>query len=178
MRVISVLFLLLSSFFLQAQSAGDVYIARYDSLAIEVLNKYEIPASLVLGIAMHESGCGTSKLCLVNHNHFGIKGRVKSSKTKSGYAYAYREFDTDEAAYLYFGEIISHKKYYSRLKGNMDYLKWLKAMKAANYAASPKWISRVDHMIKHYDLTCYDSQFQERIVADPSNTSTIPVPAK
>jgi flagellum-specific peptidoglycan hydrolase FlgJ len=178
MRVISVLFLLLSSFSLQAQSAAEAYIAKYDSLALEVSDKYKIPASLVLGLAMHESGAGTSKLCLVSHNHFGIKGRIKSSKTKSGYAYAYRKFDTDEAAYLYFGEMISKKKYYPGLKGNMDYMKWLRTMKAAHYATSSKWVSQVDSMIKRYDLTCYDSQFQEQMVVDPSNTDTIPVPAK
>jgi flagellum-specific peptidoglycan hydrolase FlgJ len=74
--------------------------------------------------------------------------------------------------------MISKKKYYSKLKGNLDYMKWLKAMKAANYAASSNWISRVDNMIKRYDLTCYDSQFQDQIVAEPQNTDTIPIPAK
>jgi|GEM_PF-146441 len=178
MRVISVLFLLLYSFSIQAQSAAEAYIARFDSLAIEVSNKYKIPASLLLGLAMHESGVGTSKLCKVNHNHFGMKGRVKSSKTKSGYTYAYRKFDSDEDAYWNFGEVLSKKKYYSKLKGNTDYMKWLKAMKAANYAASSHWISRVDNMIKRYNLTCFDSQFQEQIVAEPPNADSIPVPAK
>ena len=69
--------------------------------------KYDIPASLVLGIALQESGAGTSKLCRVNKNHFGVKTRVKSSKTKSGYVSKYRTFETDEDAFLHFGEMIS-----------------------------------------------------------------------
>ncbi len=84
MRVIVFLLFVLSAFYLKAQTAAEAYIADFDSLAVEVLNTYKIPASLVLGIAMHETGAGTSKLCRVNHNHFGMKGRVKSSKTKSG----------------------------------------------------------------------------------------------
>ena len=68
-------------FSLRAQSAAEVYINKYDTLAIEVLNNYQIPASLILGIALQESAAGTSKLCRINHNHFGVKGRVKSSKT-------------------------------------------------------------------------------------------------
>jgi Bax protein len=158
MRFLIGLILFFSSFLLQAQSTAKVYIDKFDSLALEVLNTYGIPASLVLGIALQESAAGTSKLCRVKHNHFGVKGRVKSSKTKSGYTTTYRKFDSDEAAYLYFGEMISKKKYYPSLKGNMDYMKWLKAMKAAGYASSSKWISYVDKMIKRYDLTCYDIQ--------------------
>ncbi len=178
MRVVFFLLFLFLTIYVQAQSAAEVYIARFGSLAIEVSNKYEIPASIILGIAMHETGTGTSKLCLVSHNHFGTKGRVKSSKTKSGYAYAYRSFDTDEAAYLHFGEIISKKKYYSGLQGNMDYMKWLKAMKANHYATNSNWISRVDNMIKRYDLTCYDYPFQYQLAAEPPKADTIQIPAK
>ena len=157
MRLFIVFFLFISGFIgLKAQSAAERYIQKFDTLALEVLYTYDIPASLVLGIALQESGAGTSKLCRVNHNHFGVKGRVKSSKTKSGYTTAYRKFESDEAAYLHFGEMISRKKYYSTLKGNMDYLKWLKAMKAAKYATSSKWISHVDQMVKRYNLTRFD----------------------
>lgn len=156
MRFFYLLFLLFSTFYLHAQSAADVYINKFDSLAIEIMNTYQIPASLVLGIALQESAAGTSKLCRINHNHFGVKGRVKSSRTKSGYVTSYRKFDSDEAAYLHIGELISHRKYYTGLKGNMDYMKWLKAIHAAKYATSPTWISHVDKMIKRYELTRFD----------------------
>lgn len=156
MRVFIILFLFFSSFLLRAQSAAEVYIDRYDSLAIEVLNNYGIPASLILGIAMVESAAGTSKLCRVNHNHFGVKGRVKSKKTKSGYTTSYRSFDTDEESYIFIGELISHRKYYPALMGNMDYMKWLKAIKASGYARSPSWITHIDQMIKRYNLVRLD----------------------
>ena len=83
MRFFFIVIFFIATFSLRAQSAAEVYIARYDSLALEVLNKYGIPASIILGIALVESAAGTSKLCRVNHNHFGVKGRVKSKKTKS-----------------------------------------------------------------------------------------------
>ena len=173
MKFLTILFLFFSSIYLQAQSAAEVYIDKYDSLALEVFRAYGIPASVVLGIALQESAAGTSKLCRVNHNHFGIKGRVKSSKTKSGYITAYRKFDSDEAAYLYFGEMISKKKYYPALKGNMDHMKWLKAMKAARYAASSQWITHVDKMIKRYDLTCYDLPAPNLQITFTAGTDTI-----
>jgi len=175
MRILFILFLFLSSFFLQAQSAAEVYIAKYDSLAIEVMSNYGIPASLILGVALHESAAGTSKLCRVKHNHFGVKGRVKSSKTKSGYTTTYRNFATDEDSYLFMGELISHRKYYTGLKGNMDYMKWLKAIKAAGYARSPSWISEVDRTIKQNDLTRFDRQQPAPIIPKLQITDTIPV---
>jgi Bax protein len=157
MRFFFIVFLFFSSVFLQAQSAAEVYIARYDSLAIEVLYNYGIPASLVLGIALVESAAGTSKLCRINHNHFGVKGRVKSRKTKSGYSTTYRSFDTDEDSYLFIGELISHRKYYPALMGNMDYMSWLKAIKASGYARSPSWIGHINQIIKRYNLARFDN---------------------
>jgi Bax protein len=173
MRYLIILFLFFSVICLHAQNAAEFYIDKFDSLAIEVLNVYGIPASLVLGVALHESAAGTSKLCTVKHNHFGVKGRVRSSKTQSGYVTTYRKFKTDEDAYLNFGEMISRKKYYSMLKGNMDYMKWLKAMKAARYATSSKWISQVDKMIKRYDLTRFDLTMSVHNMPYPTVMDTI-----
>ena len=175
MRILLILFLCLSSFFLKAQSASAVYIDKYNSLALEVMNNYGIPASLILGIALQESASGTSKLCRVKHNHFGVKGRIKSTKTKSGYTTSYRSFDTDEDSYLFMGELISHRKYYKGLKDNMDYMKWLKAIKAAGYARSPSWISEVDKMIKRNDLTRFDLQEPTSIIPKLQIRDTIPV---
>lgn len=177
MRIRLVILFLVTSCILKAQSAAEKYIQKFDSLAIEVLMKYEIPASLVLGVAMQESAAGTSKLCRVNKNHFGVKTRVKSSKTKSGYVSKYRTFETDEDAYLHFGEMISKRKYYQKLKGNMDYMLWLKAMKAAKYATSPHWISHVDAMIKRYNLTRFDTQLPFPFLPVPA-ISGIPVKNK
>ena len=157
MRVILlVIIIFLFSFCLQAQSVAEVYIDNFDSLALEVYNSYGIPASVILGIAILESGAGTSRLCTSYHNHFGVKGRVTSSKTKSGYKLGYREFSSDEDAYLHFGRMVSAKKYYPVLKGNTDYLKWLKAMKEARYSTSSTWVHSVDKIIKRFDLARFD----------------------
>ncbi len=148
---------------LYAQNAAELYIEKFKPLAIEVSVKYHIPVSLILGIALHESASGTSKICVSKNNHFGVKGRVKSSKTKSGYTTAFRKFETDEASYQHIGELISKRKYYPALKGNLDYLKWLKAIKASGYARSPSWISVIDKTIKRYNLTRFDIPYYELI---------------
>jgi Bax protein len=158
---IVILLLFFSGISLKAQSPAEKYVNKFDSLAVDIMKNYGIPASVVLGIALQESGAGTSKLCRINHNHFGVRGRVKSSKTKSGYKSSYRSFESDEVCYKYFCEMVSSKKYYPVLKGNMDYMKWLKAMKAAKYASSPSWIVAVDKLIKRYDLTRFDIPISE-----------------
>jgi flagellum-specific peptidoglycan hydrolase FlgJ len=171
MRLLLLNILFFSALFsLRAQSAAEAYVNKFNYLAIEILNIYQIPASLILGIALQESAAGTSKLCRVNHNHFGVKGRVKSSKTKSGYVTSYRKFESDEASYLYIGELISSRKYYTVLKGNMDYMKWLKAIHAAKYATSPTWVSHVDKMIKRYNLTRFDKPFPAPLIPYPAKT--------
>ena len=168
MRILFISFLFFIPNILFAQSAAQKYIDTYSPLALEVLEKYQIPPSLVLGIALHESASGTSKLCRTKHNHFGVKGRVKSSKSKSGYITAYRTFETDEASYIHIGEMISKRKYYQGLKGNMDYMKWLKAMKASGYARSSSWISIIDKTIKRYDLTRLDKPAVPPVIHVPS----------
>jgi len=54
------------------------------------------------------------------------------------------------------------------LKGDMDYMKWLKAMKAAGYATSSLWITHVDSMIKRYGLTRFDAPFPDPLVPHPA----------
>jgi len=173
MRILFVTFLFLLPIALLAQSAAQKYIDTYSPLALEVSEKYQIPPSLVLGIALHESASGTSKLCRTKRNHFGVKGRVKSSKSKSGYVSAYRTFESDEASYLHIGEMISKRKYYTRLKGDMDYMKWLKAMKASGYARSSSWVSVIDKTIKRYDLTRLDKPFNPPVLHVPSPRDTL-----
>jgi len=171
---IVILLFLFSGICLKAQSPAEKYVNKFDSLALVIMKDYGIPASVVLGIALQESGAGTSKLCRINHNHFGVRGRVKSSKTKSGYKSAYRSFESDEAAYLYFSQMVASKKYYAVLKGNMDYMKWLKAMKAAKYASSPSWITAVGNMIKRYDLTRFDIPISENQLQVLESNDSIP----
>lgn len=160
-----------------AQKQTDAYIAKYDSLAINIMNTYGIPASIVLGIGIHESGSGTSKLCKNYHNHFGVKGRNINSKGKK--VSSYRKFESDLAAYQHFAEMISQKKYYEKLKGSTDVKKWLHAIKAGGYASSPTWIVQVEIIIKKHDLTRFDQPVINWLMpANKVSDSLIVVPNK
>lgn len=140
-----------------AQTTAARYIEKYDELAIGIMNELCMPASVVLGIAIHESAAGTSKLCRLHHNHFGVKGR--SAKTKNGIAFTYQHFDSDSAAYEHFANHIATRRFYKSLKGDMDYIKWLDAIRKTGYAASPLWMKQVTDIIKKNSLTKFDKRF-------------------
>jgi flagellum-specific peptidoglycan hydrolase FlgJ len=45
-----------------AQSAAKKYVELYNEAAIRTMNEYGVPASIVLGVAIHESASGNSKI--------------------------------------------------------------------------------------------------------------------
>ena len=56
-------------------SAQSRYIKRYQPIADSLSEVYGIPTSVMLGIAIIESGAGSSRNCKLLNNHFGIKGK-------------------------------------------------------------------------------------------------------
>ena len=59
--------------FTKAQTKTEAYIAKYSSIAIEEMNRHNIPASITLAQGILESGSGESRLATEGNNHFGIK---------------------------------------------------------------------------------------------------------
>src|SRR5690606_41281808 len=75
------------------------YIAEHKDLAQQLMNETGVPASVILAVAFHESAYGNSQVAKHLNNHFGIKGKNNSKKTRTaykGYGSAdeyYREFE-------------------------------------------------------------------------------------
>src|SRR3546814_460324 len=63
----------------------QAYIEAHQKTAIHYMEEYGIPASIILGIAIHESASGNSKLARYLNNHFGIKGENTSTAIRSSY---------------------------------------------------------------------------------------------
>src|ERR1700733_4838623 len=67
--------LLVSSLFVSAQkNTPQSYIEQFKDDAIRIMHETGVPASIILGVAMHESGCGNSALAQHLNNQFGVKG--------------------------------------------------------------------------------------------------------
>lgn len=141
-----------------AQNSAKEYIETYRKAAIATMKQHGIPASIVLGIAMHESGSGTSKIARYLNNHFGIKGKGGPKPIKS----AYKGYNNVEECYSDFVEHL--EKRFSGLFDQYsakDYKGWAKGIQRGGYAASKTWGSQVLGIIKKYNLHELDSLHQE-----------------
>lgn len=129
------------------------YLDHFAHLAKELSLQYGIPAAIILGVSILESGSGTSKNCKQLNNYFGVTGRNSLKKRHS----AYKQYATAEDSFIDFCNIVSRKKYYPVLKNNINYSKWLVAMNRGSYAgAKGIWISRITSIIKKQNLSLYD----------------------
>lgn len=129
------------------------YLDRFVHVAKELSYQYGIPASIILGVSILESGSGTSINCRQLNNYFGMTGRNHLKKRRS----VYKQYATAEDSFKNFCDIISRKNYYPKLKNNIDYKKWLVSMNRGSYAgAKGIWISRVTNIIRKYNLGLYD----------------------
>jgi Bax protein len=136
-----------------AQKLNTHYIQKFLPTAQDLSAQWGIPVSIILGVSMLESGGGKSINCKQLNNYFGVKGRnhLKKRHTK------YKQYGSAEASFNDFCVILSRKKFYSKLKNNMDYKLWLVAMNKHHYAGAKEvWIQRVKLTIIHHKLSQYD----------------------
>lgn len=134
-------------FFSLKISAQNSYLDRNKSTATELSQEFGIPPAVILSIAYVETGGGNSKNCQTLNNHFGMMGKntVNDSKFKS--------FDSSKESFRAFCEMISRKKYYQKLKGNINYSEWLNAISSAGYATKPEeWKKKINLVIKKFGL--------------------------
>ncbi|MEO6632823.1 MAG: glucosaminidase domain-containing protein, partial [Mucilaginibacter sp.] len=74
-KLVLVTMLLASALLAVAQkNTPKSYIEQFKDDAIKIMHQTGVPASIVLGVAMHESGCGNSTLAQNLNNQFGVKG--------------------------------------------------------------------------------------------------------
>lgn len=148
-----VLFLLLV---FQSGSAQSKYIKQYKPIADSLSEIYGVPASVMLGVAIIESGAGKSRNCKLLNNHFGIKGKNNLMKTK-GIKSAYKQYPDGRASYVAFCKLMTRKKFYPRLKGNKDHKLWLDAISKAGYSTVPEeWKRNITAAIRKHKLTELD----------------------
>lgn len=141
-----------------AQKSVSNYIKKYETLAVQKMEEYGIPASVILGVSIVESASGRSAICKAFNNFFGIKGKNTNSVKKLGYKSAYKEYPNAKASFEHFCQVLKKKRFYKKLKGDTDYKQWLQAMNKAGYAsAKSKWVNDISNIIKKNKLYRFDS---------------------
>lgn len=169
--------LIFTSGFTFGQSAASKYVELYKEAAIRIMDEHGIPASVVLGIAIHESASGTSKIARYLNNHFGMKGPNDSKKINS----AYKGYDSVDESYE---DFISFMKRRSSLNplfeklNSYDYKNWALGIQRGGYAQSRTWANQVTNIIKTYKLYEYDKRPSENQLTTNSESETQISPIK
>lgn len=149
--LISLAVLLPSLSYGQKRLTAKEYIEKHKEAAIRYMEEYGVPASIILGIAYHESAGGNSKIARYLNNHFGIKGRNNSTEIRS----AYKGYDSVSDSYRDFVELMERRRQYNKLidlYGPGNYKNWVYGIARGGYAASKSWPSQVIAIIDKYEL--------------------------
>ncbi|MCJ8210623.1 glucosaminidase domain-containing protein [Mucilaginibacter sp. RS28] len=145
-----------------AQNASQSYIQRFKDNAIRIMHESGVPASIVLAIAMHESGSGTSKLARTQNNHFGMKGKSAVSYTgRKATHSSYKQYDSAQDSFQDFARVMTERKKFTKLAETLshyDYLGWVKGIQHSGYASSRKWGAQVLGLIRKYNLSAFDER--------------------
>ena len=166
-RILLITALLTASFGAFAQkNTSQSYIEQFKDNAISIMHETGIPASIILGIAMHESGNGNSKIAQNLNNQFGVKGGggavyySHKKKVKS----SYKKYDSILESFADFARIMTERKQFSHLAESLtqyDYETWVKGIQRSGSASSRKWASQVLGSIHKYNLNDLDGEETE-----------------
>jgi flagellum-specific peptidoglycan hydrolase FlgJ len=157
--------LVICSFAATAQTQKNTstsYIEQFKADAISIMRETGIPASIILGIAMHESGNGNSNIARNLNNQFGIKGNTGSVyyKNKKKVRSSYKKYDSIMDSFADFARIITLRRDRGAISPELattEYEKWVKSIARSGYAGSKTWGSKVLAIIRKYDLNDLDN---------------------
>ena len=141
------------------------YIDQFDEIAKSNMKQYGIPASIILGQGILESGAGTGPLSVLANNHFGIKCHKEWTGPTVKYdddaaQECFRKYERATESYQDHALFLTSRPRYKGLfeleKG--DYKQWAMGLKAAGYATDPKYPEKLNGIIERYQLQKYDSE--------------------
>lgn len=154
------------------------YINQYKGIAQSNMRDYGIPASIILGQGILESGSGTGPLCLLANNHFGIKCHKDWNGPSIRYdddeeQECFRKYDQSMDSYRDHALFLINRRWYAPLfeLEKDDYKEWARGLKRAGYATDPKYPEKLIAIIERYELNQYDAEVLGKEFT-PINTST------
>ncbi len=141
------------------------YIDQFKDIAEYNMSQYGIPASIILGQGILESGAGTGPLSAIANNHFGIKCHKEWNGPSVKYdddaaQECFRKYSQPSESYTDHALFLTSRPRYSGLFSldKDDYKKWAKGLKAAGYATDPKYPEKLIGIIERYNLDKYDAE--------------------
>jgi hypothetical protein len=146
------------------------YIDSYKDLAMQEMERTNIPASITLAQGLLESGDGNSRLARKANNHFGIKCH-DDWKGKTIYHdddekdECFRKYKSVEESFRDHSDFLAGRTRYVELfqLDKDDYKAWARGLKKAGYATSPTYAENLIRIIEENDLSKYDREVIARM---------------
>jgi LysM repeat protein len=160
-KILLLSFLCIQAIIASAQTTEE-YIEEYASIAQDLAETHHIPASIILGVAIHESAAGKSKIARYLNNHFGFKGKNSNTEIRS----AYKDFPTVDSSYNHFITFLKSRTYFNVLfdkHDQYDFKSWARGIQRGGYAHSRTWASQVIALINKYELYQYDHRPEDYV---------------
>lgn len=141
------------------------YIEKYRKIAKDDMIEFGIPASIILGQGILESGAGTGPLSAQANNHFGIK--CKTEWTGASVRYnddeeneCFRKYSHPDESYKDHSLFLTTRERYFPLfqLDKSDYKGWAKGLKDAGYATDPAYPTKLIALIERYELQKIDAE--------------------
>ena len=140
------------------------YIKRFALVAKAEMDKYGIPASIILAQGLIETNAGESKLAVRNNNHFGMKCFSKkcrkghcSNFTDDSHKDFFRKYKSAWESYRAHSHLLNGKRYKHLKKlGIKDYKGWAKGLKKAGYATDKRYAEKLINLIETLKLDKFD----------------------
>lgn len=145
------------------------YILQFKDIAMGNMQKYGIPASIILAQGILESGAGKGDLAMTANNHFGIKchkdwlGESVRHDDDSEQE-CFRKYTEASDSYRDHALFLVGKNRYASLftYEKDDYKAWAKGLRACGYATDPNYPDKLISYIERYNLHQYDCQITGR----------------
>ncbi|MBR5856472.1 MAG: glucosaminidase domain-containing protein [Bacteroidales bacterium] len=140
------------------------YIEKYKHIAVQQMDRYGIPASIIMAQACLESGNGNSRLAVKANNHFGIKCHNWSGKriyhNDDQRGECFRKYNSAEDSFIDHSEFLRNGMRYQSLFDLKltDYKAWAHGLKAAGYATNPQYAQMLIEIIEKNGLYELDSK--------------------
>jgi len=158
----------------------EQYINTYQGIARSQMEKYGVPASIILAQGMLESGNGNSTLAVKANNHFGIKchsswtgPKIYHDDDKKGECF--RKYRSPEQSYRDHSEFLRGGRRYAPLfdLAPTDFRGWAMGLKNAGYATDPQYAIKLIRIIEENKLYLLDRGVEIKIESPTKGTGEL-----
>ncbi|MDR0863557.1 MAG: glucosaminidase domain-containing protein [Candidatus Symbiothrix sp.] len=160
------IFIFTSTVFAQKRQQGHLdYIEKYSELAVRHMDKYRIPASIIIAQGILETGAGKSRFVRDTNNHFGIKCHSdwtgdRVYRADDGPNDCFRKYKKAEDSFEDHSHFLADKKRYAVLftLDIRDYKGWAGGLQRCGYATDKAYANKLIKIIEDYELYKLDAK--------------------